>query len=269
MRRMGRSGVCLSLVALGLSGLILYGQPPPARQPVEATVISITGTVEVKLAPEADWQPVQAGMKIPQGATISTGVRSKVELDFDGHSLVIIRRPSILRIDRSLITKEAVHTRLHLKVGSLRAAVVKESITSDFRITTPAVTLSIRGTEIADITHSERGTEVLMGKEGLLDMTKFFSPVGVTRSIPPGGFTRSPDLIQVVDAKKMGQSSRSHNYGQTDDENKSASGDPSHLEHAKVGFIREAGHPEVARMLHQEALTSITPNGDRNGQMAY
>ena len=269
MRPKGLWAACLAVVALGLPGFVLYGQAPDVGQPVEATVVSVTGTVEVRLAPEAAWQPVQAGMKIPQGAVISTGVRSKVELDFEKHSLVIIRRPSIVSIDRSLITEQAVQTRLHLKVGSLRAAVVKEQIASDFRITTPAVTLSIRGTEIADITHSERGTEVLMGKEGLLEMTKFFSPAGVTRTVPPGGFTRSQDLIQVVDAKKLGQSSRGYNYGQTDDESNSARRDPSHLDQAKVGFLRRASQPEVMHKLYQEGPISLRDGEYPNGEMAY
>lgn len=255
MRGAAVAFLCLSLPVSCLLVPGLYGQQP-AGQPLEATVVSVTGTVEVKLTPEADWQAAQPGMKVPQGAQICTGVKSKVELDFQGHSVVVIRRPSIVRVDRFLMDEKAVHTRLHLKVGSLRAGVVKERIASDFKITTPAVTLSARGTEIADVTHSERGTEVLMGKEGLLDMTKFFSPLGVTRGIPANGYSRSSDLIRVVEAKKLGRTQRSQLYGRTSDEQDSASGDPSDLENPKNEYHTEGGHPEFGRVLFQQGPCS-------------
>jgi len=255
--------VGVALLVLGLSALFLYGQQPAAGQPLEATVVSLTGTVEVKLTPEADWQLAQVGMKIPQGATLCTGVKSKVDLDFDGHSVVTIRRPSVVTVARFLLSERAVETRLHLKVGSLRAGVVKERIASDFKISTPAVTASARGTEIADVTHSDRGTEVRMGKEGVLDMTKYFSPLGITRSIPPQGYSESKYLIQVVEAKKVRRTYRSRRYGRTKGEDDSAKGDPNDLEDSKAEFNKEGGHPEFLRMLFQEALTSgsCRPNG--------
>ena len=265
MRGVFVPALCVTLLVVGLFTLALYAQQP-ADQPLEATVVSVAGSVEVKLTPEGAWQSAEPGMKIPQGAQISTGVKSKVELDFEGHSVVTIRRPSIVRVDRFLVSERAVQTRLHLKVGTLRAGVVKERIASDFKITTPAVTLSARGTEIAEVTHSDRGTEVLMGKEGLLDMTKFFSPLGVTRVIPPQGYSRSSDLLRVVEAKKLTRTYRSQLYGRVGPEYDSASGDPSDLEDPKSELRREAAHPEFLRVLHQEALTSWLRDRNRNGR---
>ena len=250
---------CLAAVALAVlvsSGWLLFGQEPAAGQPLEVTVVAVKGSVDVKLTAEAAWQPVQEGMKIPVGATICTGVMSQVDLDLDGHAAVIIRRPSIVRVDRFLLSDQAVETRLHLKVGSMRAGVVKEQIASDFKITTPAVTLSTRGTEIADVTHSERGTEVRMGVEGLLDMTKYFSPLGITRGIPPHGYSRSSDLIQVVDAAKLHRTLRSYLFGRDGAEDNSAQNDPNDLDDSHGEYNREGGHPEFGRVLFQDSILS-------------
>jgi hypothetical protein len=109
------------------------------------------------------------------------------------------------------------------------------------------VTLSTRGTQIADVTHSERGTEVLMGEEGLLDMTKYFSPLGITRGISPGGYSRSSDLIQLVDAAKLQRTLRNYLYGRDGAEDDSAQNDPSDEEDSRGERNREAGHPEFER----------------------
>jgi len=99
MRHMRVWGVSLALLALGVSALALYGQQP-VGQPVEATVVSVTGNVDARLTPDGEYQAVTPGMKIPEGATICTGARSTVELDFDGHSAVIVKRLTIVRVDR-------------------------------------------------------------------------------------------------------------------------------------------------------------------------
>jgi len=254
MQRGRRYAAALFLVVTAFSALVLHAQQPAGEQPLEATVVSVTGSVEVKLTEEAAWQPAQPAMKLPQGASICTGVRSKVELDFDGHSVVIIRRPSIVRVDRFLLSERAVETRLHLRVGSLRAGVVKERIASDFNISTPAVTLSARGTEIADVTHSDRGTEVRMGREGLLDMTRYHSPAGATRGLGPGDGCDSKDFLQIVDSDKKGRTWRSYLYGRSDGEDQSASNDPNDLENSRGENNREAGHPEFARLLNQQGI---------------
>jgi len=244
------------LLALASAGLLLYGQPPAAGQPFEATVLSVEGSVEVKRPGEADWQDAQVDMKLPTDTTISTGVKSKVGLDFDGHAVVTIRRPSVVRLDRCLLTERAVETRLHVKVGSLRAGVIKEQLASDFKVSTPAVTLSVRGTEIADVTHSERGTAVLMGREGLLDMTKYFSPAGLTRHMGPGDRCDSLLFLLLVDYRKLGRTWRSYLYGRSGAEDHSAQWDPNDLRDPRAWYVREAGNPALLHLLHQEGLAS-------------
>lgn len=246
----------LFLVVL-LSASPIPAEEPSAEQPLEATVLSVTGAAEVQLAPGEAWQPAQPGMKLAAGTLIATGVKSTLELDFDGHAVVTIRRPSIVRLDRFLLSGGTVETRLHLKVGSLRAGVVKERQASDFKITTPAITLSARGTDIADVTHSDRGTEVRMGKEGRLDMTKFVEKVGLVRTIPADGYSRSEDLIQVVEEMKLEQSLQSYRYGRTEAEELSARLDPTGQEDPKAEFVRVAAHPENFRRVKQETLMSV------------
>jgi hypothetical protein len=241
------------LLAVLVCALPLSAQELPAGQELPATVLSVTGTAEVQLVAGQPWQPAQAGMKLAAGTVITVGVKSMVELDFDGHAAVVIRRPSILRVDRFLLSAGAVETRLRLKVGSLRAGVVKEQVTSDFKVTTPDVTLSARGTDIADVTHSDRGTEVHMGREGRLDMTKLVERTVLTRSIPADGASRSSDLIRVVEEKMLEQSMQGYRYGRTEAEERSARMAPGGQDEPKAELVREAGHPEVGRRREQEA----------------
>ena len=243
------------LLAVLISALPLCAQEPPAGQALQATVLSVTGTAEVRLTRDGLWQPAQAGMKLAAGSVITVGVKSTVELDFDGHAVVVVRRPSILRVDRFLLSEAAVETRLHLKVGSLRAGVVKEQVTSDFKITTPRVTLSARGTEIADVTHSDRGTEVHMGREGRLDMTKFIEQTSLTRSIPAEFGSRSSDLVRVVEERMEERSLQGYRYGRTEAEERSARLSPSGRDEPRGEYIREAAHPEQ----HREAIEEAEP----------
>lgn len=243
-------GILLAVLVLVLP---LVAQEPAAPQPLQATILSVTGTAEVQLTRDGPWQPAQAGMKLAAGAVITVGVKSVLELDFDGHAVVVVRRPSILRVDRFLLSNQAVETRLHLKVGSLRAGVVKEQVASDFKVTTPKVTLSARGTEIADITHDERGTEVHMGREGRLDMTKFVEGTSLTRSIPADFGSRSSDLVRVVEERMEEQSMRDFRYGRTEEEERSVLRNQSGQDESRGEYAREAGHPEQRREAVEEA----------------
>jgi hypothetical protein len=93
-----------------------------------------------------------------------------------------------------------------------------------------------------------------MGEEGLLDMTKYFSPLGIPRGIPPHGYSRSSDLIQVVDAAKLHRTLRSYLFGRDAAEDQSAQNDPNDLEDPRWEYNREAGHPEFQRVLFQDSI---------------
>ena len=101
-----------------------------------------------------------------------------------------------------------------------------------------------------------------MGTEGLLDMTRYYSP-GIPRKIPANGYTNSATLIQVVDAAKNQRTWRNYRYGRTDAENADTHGDPHDPELTSAESNREGGHPDYLRLLFQEALTSY--HGRANG----
>jgi len=264
-----RAMVALGVV-LGLFGAVLCAQEAEPEKPLAATVVSVAGTVEVKPPGEEAWRPAQVDMKLGEGTSISTGVRSKVGLDFDGHAVVTISRPSIVVVTRFLMKQGQVQTLLQLKVGSMKAGVLKERIASDFKVVTPAVTLSVRGTEIAEITYSEMGTKVCMGSEGLLDMTKYYPDMEKkTRRIPKQSCLLSDYLLQIVDAKKQKRTWRTRWYGWTPQESKSQTDDPTDPEQPKYELIREGGHPENERRLFQsgpgDSGRKITPERPNDG----
>lgn len=110
----------------------------------EVTVMSVTGTVNYKT--DKQWKPLQKGMKIPQGAKISTGVGSSAVIRMDGHE-VTIKPLSMMMIEENRLTGDVSSNRIGLRRGSVRASISKETrVKTVFRISTPVATSSVRGT---------------------------------------------------------------------------------------------------------------------------
>lgn len=109
------------------------------------TVEQINGKAAYKEGNE--WKPLMANQKIEVGTKISTGANSSVVLDIDG-SKVTIRQLSMVRINHNMVGTEESQTNLGLKYGAINAKVKKiGAIRTQFKISTPVATSSVRGTE--------------------------------------------------------------------------------------------------------------------------
>lgn len=149
----------LSLVFLTILGLsVIFA----AEQSV--LIKSFAGKVEYRSGTEA-WKPVAEGMKLPFGATVSTGFDSRAVLEIDTATLSVA--PLTRMAIKDLVEKNGVvSTGVYLQVGKIKTQVKKvEGIQNDFVIKSPVTTASVRGT-IFDFDSVNIGVE-----EGIVLMT--------------------------------------------------------------------------------------------------
>jgi FecR protein len=111
----------------------------------EILVVSKQGEAAYKAGNQ--WVPLGAGVMLPVGSKVSTGVRSSVVLNMNGHTVTIYQL-SMVNIMQNSIEKNKSTTRIGLKRGSIRAKVSRqERIKTVFQVATPVATSSVRGTE--------------------------------------------------------------------------------------------------------------------------
>jgi hypothetical protein len=111
----------------------------------EIRVLSVKGTASYKAG--GQWVPLTAGAALAVGTKVSTGVRSRVEIKVNKHT-VTVEPLTIMKISESVDTADSSTTRLGLRRGSVRTKVAKDArIKTVFKVSTPVATSSVRGTE--------------------------------------------------------------------------------------------------------------------------
>ncbi|MFH0975301.1 MAG: FecR family protein [Spirochaetota bacterium] len=124
-----------------LISLIFTGQNLYAKIVVEAT----KGEAAYKQGNQ--WLPLTKGQPLEEGAKISTGAKSWVLLNIDGDS-VKVNQLTMMKIFRNRLSAGTKDTNIGLKHGSLKARIGKiGTLKTNFKITTPVATSSVRGTE--------------------------------------------------------------------------------------------------------------------------
>lgn len=118
----------------------------PDEQALE--VLLVNEGVEMRM-PGGDWVPVTHGMRLLQGAEISTGPGASVHLLFPDSSVLVVKEMSDLYVGTLLRQGSAVKARVVLRIGEVAAEVNPAKIvTSDFEVVSPVATASIRGTTL-------------------------------------------------------------------------------------------------------------------------
>lgn len=111
----------------------------------EVTVTSVKGQAKYKTGNQ--WLNLAQGIKLAEGTKISTGANSSVVLNINGDT-VTIRQMSMIKIEENSISNVESNTRIGLKRGGLNARISKlKTLRTNFRISTPVATSSVRGTE--------------------------------------------------------------------------------------------------------------------------
>lgn len=142
----------ISLLVFGLSGWAMAG---------EATIIETNGTVDVKPDATSGWQSASVNMVIRDGARISTGLNSWVKLSFANGSELRINALTQYTVNSMSSTSDRVSSSGTLRLGSVEAHVLSSGSTrSDFSVSTPRGTASVRGTVFTVSYSPENGISV-------------------------------------------------------------------------------------------------------------
>ncbi len=121
----------------------------PAGAAIAIRIAGLEGEVEVKLPGSKEWIPAKVDMRLGQGAEIQTSLFSWVDLRLANDTTTRLDSVTRMRVDRYLQDATAIRTTLHVRSGTVAAVVNKGKLKSDFRITTPRSTASVRGSELA------------------------------------------------------------------------------------------------------------------------
>lgn len=93
------------------------------------------------------WRTMSAGQRLSEGTTVSTGANSEAVIMIDRHEL-ILKPLTTMKLYRHRVDKDGSDTDVGIKHGGVRARVNRvERLRTNFNISTPVATSSVRGTE--------------------------------------------------------------------------------------------------------------------------
>ena len=169
-----------------LLGLFLCLLPITAfAQSLEVTLKEVEGDVEVRFPDRLDWEKAMMGMRLKEGTDVRTGPFSRATLHFEDYSVSIVDSFSYINIGKFSQTQTGIVASLDLKVGAIISSNVKRDPKSpiDYKVSTPTLVASIRGTEINRIIAGQLFRDkVEMGKEGKLEVADEIGNVRIVSS---------------------------------------------------------------------------------------
>lgn len=124
--------------------------PPATTQADVASAVVVTaveGKARARTGPDAEWQLVVEGMRLPVGAEISTGPRARVTCAIPPGEEFVVDRMSNVTVLEAKRSGNRQQTQLMMEYGRTAARVQAAGIVHDMRIRTPGTTASVRGTE--------------------------------------------------------------------------------------------------------------------------
>jgi len=212
-------------VAFGVLAAGAFAQEETGKLVV--SIEEIAGSVEYRPSEDARWHDATAGLKLSQGAELSTGLASKAALALGDNSIVVLGSFTEVSIDKFFKDAEAVRTMLRMKSGTLRAKVRSDRVRSDFKVVTPNMTASVTGTKIKEVTTSpDMGDYIGMGDEGHLVVETEKGK----RHVDPNTATTS-QLIRLVEQAKLAHTFWFSPFmGLTDEEGNAAFNKPDQLD---------------------------------------
>jgi hypothetical protein len=132
--------------------------PAPQTAPADAgagavsnsvVVTSLEGKARARRDPDAAWQIVEVGMRLPQGAEIQTGPTGRVVCSVPPGREFVVDRMSKVTVLEAEQTGNRVKTDLLMEYGRTDLRVQKAGLEQDARIRTPGATASVRGTQLS------------------------------------------------------------------------------------------------------------------------
>jgi len=131
------------LVPAVISAVMLFYA---ALASAEISVLKVEGTAAYRDGKK--WVPLKTGMKLPEGAKVSTGANSFAELRVNSINHTVTIKPLTMIQVFSKETKSTTDTHIGLKRGNITAKVPRDArVKTVFKVSTPIATSSVRGTE--------------------------------------------------------------------------------------------------------------------------
>ena len=138
---------------------------------------SVKGDVSYKIAGSRQYQPLAAGVALPQGATIKTGANSTVLVVFGSGSTAVIEANSEVEISKfvqdvfsgpvPVDAEPAVSsTEINIIEGSVTSKVAKLKKGSTFTVSSPVGAAGVRGTTFKYTYSSAKGEATLLVNSG-------------------------------------------------------------------------------------------------------
>jgi hypothetical protein len=130
----------------------------------DGVVNFITG--DVKVVADGQTVALNAGDKVTQGMTVKTGVKSIVDIYFQGSVIRILEKSSVVMTELAKnIAENKELTELYIENGKVFSKVTKKLTDGDkFRVNTPTAVAGVRGTEF--LVSEENGKSTISCIEG-------------------------------------------------------------------------------------------------------
>lgn len=167
------------------------------RQPATAEIVSVRGTATL-LTPEPE--PARVGRQVEMGHRLKTEDGTAVVEFADGSSLLVAAESEVLfNVLTAYGDTGMVDTNLRFYRGRGTSKVLRRNDGSSFRISSPAGTAAVRGTEFRVAVDADRSlTETLEGDVGFTRETETSVPAGYGLAASPAGEIREPLLPEPV-----------------------------------------------------------------------
>jgi hypothetical protein len=121
---------------------------PPAPAPkeeLEAVIVALKGTVDVKRPEDKDFVAAERNMKLKKGSELCTAVASTATLLFTGNVRVVVKPLTQAKIDELAKQGGAVNADVNLKFGTIEVDIKKGDLKADMKVTAPNSTTSVSG----------------------------------------------------------------------------------------------------------------------------
>ncbi len=175
-------------------------QEPPKKEELEAVLVSLKGTVDVKRPEDKDWVPAERNMKLKKGASICTSVASNAALLFTGNVKVTVKALTEAKIEDLAKGGGAMNADVNLKFGSIEVDIQKGDLRTDLKVRSPNSTTSVSGSQGIVHAPASGGGALLSLKTFSGTWTHTPSKLGVDFPIEgAGGVNGEGDLPQDAD----------------------------------------------------------------------
>ncbi len=145
------------VVLLCVLALPLIAQMPEGAS-LEIRVQEVTGEVEYQAAPKTAWKTAQVGDLLPVGAKLCTGVESSAALAFGTNSVALLREASLLDINAFGMQGDQLVAQVMIDPGVCTVSFKQlATFQTDFQVSTPRLTASVRGTIVTTIANGGFG----------------------------------------------------------------------------------------------------------------